>query len=507
MRVKSNLIQVCFVLALMLGLTLFNACKKGFDGTAKEIDLPETFMVVDSIYRSGSNRLPTKVEAHWWGSSANGIIKYYEVSLDKGNTWFPTQSQDSIFLLEIPAGTDSVDAVVLVRAVDQLGQKDPSPASTLFPIKNSAPTASFVYAVFQSGIATRNIENTFPVLKFSITGIDPDGDQINAFEVYINDTNRSPVLIPGNATAFTLVSQQPKADSATCDLYLGNATQKFTESISGLKQGAFNTIYIRAVDKAFSKSAFIASRTVWVKKVSSDVLLVNAYNNSKLLVQNFYCKRLNAVGINTFDTLQASEIINDNYTQLQPDFLTQSRTFSLFKKIVWFSDDAESSLSMGQRTTGPFFDAGGKLFMAVTFTSSYNVFSNYLDWTPIKSLVNAPTGSVFRITLNTDIPAVKADWPKLNSTQVISSARPFTLPDNNGDIAYDSLYADGIIESKAAPQPSADWIGGSITIARRYKPSTQKSNFIISSIPLERMNGKSNADSLFQKIFIEQLEF
>jgi len=334
MRVKSNLIQFCFVLALMFGLVLFNACKKGFDGTAKEIDLPETFMVVDSIYRSGSNRLPTKVEAHWWGSSANGIIKYYEVSLDKGNTWFPTQSQDSIFLLEIPAGTDSVDAVVLVRAVDQLGQKDPSPASTLFPIKNSAPTASFVYAVFQSGIATRNIENTFPVLKFSITGIDPDGDQINAFEVYINDTNRSPVLIPGNATAFTLVSQQPKADSATCDLYLGNATQKFTESISGLKQGAFNTIYIRAVDKAFSKSAFIASRTVWVKKVSSDVLLVNAYNNSKLLVQNFYCKRLNAVGINTFDTLQASEIINDNYTQLQPDFLTQSRTFSLFKKIL-----------------------------------------------------------------------------------------------------------------------------------------------------------------------------
>jgi hypothetical protein len=135
------------------------------------------------------------------------------------------------------------------------------------------------------------------------------------------------------------------------------------------------------------------------------------------------------------------------------------------------------------------------------------VFSNYLDWTPIKSLVNAPTGSVFRITLNTDIPAVKADWPKLNSTQVISSARPFTLPDNNGDMAYDSLYAGGIIESKAAPQPSADWIGGSITIARRYKPSTQKSNFIISSIPLERMNGKSNADSLFQKIFIEQLEF
>ena len=508
MRLRSNLFQVCALSVLLLGILAINACKKGFDGTPKATDLPETYMVVDSIYRTGPNRLPTKVEAHWWGSSANGIIKYYEVSLNKGATWFATTSQDSLFLLEIPAGSDSADALIMVRAVDQLGQKDPSPASTLFPIKNSPPSASFSYAVFQSGIATRNIENTFPVLKFNIEGIDPDGDALQAFELYINDTNNSPVLIPGNSTAFTLISKQPSADSAVCDIYIGNSTNQYTETISGLKQGAFNTIYIRAVDKAFSKSPFVASRQVWVKKVSSDVLVINGYNNSKLLVQNFYCKRLNEVGINAFDTLQASEIINDNYTQLQPDFLTQSRTFTLFKKIVWFSDDAESSLSMGQRTTAPFFDAGGKLFMAVTFTSSYNVFSNYLDWTPIQSLVNAPTGSVFRIGLNTDLPAVKPGWPTLNSTQVISSARPFNLPNNNGaTVAFDSLYSGGIIESKPSPQPAAEWKGGAVTIARRYKPSTQKSNFIISSIPLERMNGKSNMDSLFQKIFIEQLEF
>lgn len=508
MRLKSNFFKVLSLSVVILGIFTANACKKGFDGTPKSTNLPETYMVVDTIFRTGTNRLTTRVEAHWWGSSANGIVKYFEVSTDKGNTWHATKSQDSLFLLEIPVGSDSTDAVVFVRAVDQLSQKDPSPASTLFPIKNSAPIANFVYSEFLSGITTRNPTISFPVLKFTIKGLDPDGDALQAFELYINDTNRSPVLIPGTCTAFTLISQQPKADSATCDIYIGNSTQKFTETIGSLVQGGFNTFYIRAVDKAFSKSAFMASRQVWVKKVSSELLLINAYNNSKLLVQNFYCKKLNAVGINLFDTLQASEIVNDNYTQLQPDFLTQSRTFSLFKKIVWFSDDAESSLSMGQRTTAPFFDAGGKLFMAVTFTSSYNAFSNYLDWTPIKSLVNAPSGSVFRIALNTDIPAVNSGWPTLSSTQVISSARPFTIPDNNGTgIAYDSLYAGGILESKPAPQPAAEWKGGSTTIARRYKTSTQKSNFIISSIPLERMNGKNNTDSLFQKIFIEQLEF
>ena len=37
--------------------------------------------------------------------------------------------------------------------------------------------------------------------------------------------------------------------------------------------------------------------------------------------------------------------------------------------------------------------------------------------------------------------------------------------------------------------------------------SNNKSNFIISSIPLERFNAKNNIDSLFKQVFVNELGF
>ncbi|MFY8020025.1 MAG: hypothetical protein ACOVP1_02460 [Bacteroidia bacterium] len=499
MKLK-NILILSFVLILSI------SCKKGFEGTKKSQALPETFMVVDTIFRTGPDRLTTRVEAHWWGNSSGGFITAFEVSADNGLSWTKTKSQDSIFLMNIPAGQDSSDVVILVRAIDQLGQKDDSPASTLFPIKNSAPEVKFIFSQVLAGIPSTNPVNVFPVIKYNIQGYDPDGEVLQSFELFINDTNASPYVFTGTSTAFTLVATDPKADSSRCQVFLGTSTKAQSDLSPYIRLGAFNTIYIRAVDKALSKSGFIAAPRIWVKRVKSDLLVINAYNSSKTFVQNFYCQRLVLNGISLFDTLQATEIIDNNYTQLQPDFQTQSRTFSLFKKILWFSDDANFSLSLGQRSTSSFFDAGGKMFMTVSINSSFDPLSNFLDWTPIKSLVNPAVGSVFRVNINADVPPMKPNWPLLKSTAIIASARPFELPGETNDIGYDSLYAGGIIESKSGQSPSA-WTGVSTVIARRYMKSTNKSNFIISSIPLERFNGRNNIDSLFNQVLINELGF
>ena len=68
-------------------ITLFTTCKKDFTGDAKMQSLPETYMVVDKISRSGDLRLSTTIEAHWWGVSQTGLIKGYEVSIDNQLTW------------------------------------------------------------------------------------------------------------------------------------------------------------------------------------------------------------------------------------------------------------------------------------------------------------------------------------------------------------------------------------------------------------------------------------
>jgi hypothetical protein len=493
---------------IILSLTSFlMACKSGFEKEKTALGDPETFMVVDTIFRTGENRLTTRVEANWWGNAPGGFIVGYEISTDNQQSWHFTKTQDSSFLLNIPPGQDSADVVVYVRAIDNIGRKDPTPASTLFPIKNSKPKVSFIFSQPLGGIASQNPVLVFPVIKYSINGTDPDGQQdLEAFELFINDTNAIPFILPANATAFTVVAENPKGNGGLSKVYINNNTNPLPGTIDGLNHNTFNIFYVRAVDKAQSKSSYVGSPAIWVKKVSSDILVVNAYSSSKIAVQNFYTNRLKNNGILVFDTLQATEIVSSNYTQLQPDFLTQSRTFSLFKKMIWFADNASFSFSLGQRTTGPFFDNGGSLFMSVAINSSFDPLSNFLDWTPIRQLVNPPAGSIFRVNINSLVSPMFQGWPILKSTAIIPSARPFEIPSSTNQVSYDSVYAGGIIESKSG-QPPVAWNGISTVIAKRTNVSTGNTNFIISSIPLEQFNGNANSDSLFKKIIIDELKF
>lgn len=494
---------ICLIVIALLA----SSCKKGYDGTAKIPSAPETFMVVDKIERSGENRLTTLVEAHWWGISEGGIIKGYEISTDNQQTWQFTTKQDSSFLLKIPPGNDSADIAIYVRAIDHLGQVDASPASTLYPIKNSKPSVRFIFSASIAGIPSQNPTNVFPVLKYTLFGEDPDGDDdILHYELYLNDTLREPYLLPANTGSILMVSNNPKADSSDCKVFVNSSNNALSKAISGLIQQSENIVYIRAVDKALSKSTFTASPKVWVKKVSSDVLLVNAYTSNKIFVQNFYTNNLVKIGITSFDTLQATEVIDNNFTQLQPDFQAQNKAFGFFKKIVWFGDDATFSFSYGQRTSNDFFNNGGKLFMAVAINSNFDPLSNFLDWTPIKSLVNPPPASVFRVNINALVQPVNATWPVIKSSAIIPSARPFEIQENTSSIGFDSLYFGGIIESKAGQSPIA-WTGKSAVMAKRFNTSTNKTNFVISSLPLERFNGNNNIDSLFIRVFREELGF
>jgi hypothetical protein len=80
------------------------------------------------------------------------------------------------------------------------------------------------------------------------------------------------------------------------------------------------------------------------------------------------------------------------------------------------------------------------------------------------------------------------------------------LLDNTPTIGYDSLYFGGIIESKTG-LPPIPWQGKSAVIAKRFNLSNKQTNFVISSLPLERFNGNNNIDSLFIRVFKEELQF
>jgi hypothetical protein len=144
--------------------------------------------------------------------------------------------------------------------------------------------------------------------------------------------------------------------------------------------------------------------------------------------------------------------------------------------------------------------------MAVAINSNFDPLSNFLDWTPIKNLVNPPPASVFRVNTNALVKPVLSNWPIIKSSAIIASARPFEIQENTGSIGFDSLYFGGIIESKSGQSP-IEWKGKSAVMARRFNSGNNKTNFIISSLPLERFNGNNNIDSLFIRIFKEELSF
>jgi len=502
MLLKKNIFYFFIVLSLAL------SCKKGYDGDRKLVDNPETIMIVDSVHRSGDTRLTTRISVHWWGVSNGGFISAYEVSIDSMNTWTYTTSQDSTILMQIPAGNDSADLVVYVRAIDNFGQKDLTPAYTVFPIKNSPPTVQFLFSVPVAGIPSQNPKISFPVIKYNFLADDPDGlNDILQYELFINDTLSIPYIINGSSSSFTFVGQNFIGTQTDCKVYLGTSNNPLTDKIDGMKLNDNNIVYIRAVDKALSKSKYIAAPEIFIKKPTSKTLMINAYNSNKIFVQNFYANTMTSIGITSFDTLQASELINNNYTQLAPDYQTQSRTFELFDKIVWFSDDASFSLSLGQRSTSNFFNKGGRMFMVLALSSSFDPLSNFLDWTPVKSLVDPPAGSILRVNVNAPVKPIKSDWPVLKSTAIIPSVRPFLVPISGaGSYAFDSLLTAEITESKTGLPPEI-WKGTSTVLGRRYNVNTLKSNFIFSSIPFERFNGNNNVDSLFRKVMISELEF
>ena len=478
---------------IFLAIGIISACSTDITGDLEENQAPETFTVVDTIIRTGDDRLNSEVHIRWWGNDPDGFIVGFEYSFNNSN-WSFISKNDSVFVLSPPAGMDTMDFTFAVRAIDNLGLKDPSPATLSYPVKNSLPTVAYIPA-------TNNPIKTFPVLKFNFAGSDPDGnDNLNRYEIVLNDTTRTPYTLPATANSFTLIGQNVSADSTVAEVYINNNTTPEQGTIPGLLLNANNTIYIRAIDNSEAKSPFVASYTIYVKKVNSNILLVNAYVPSTTAIEDFYAQQLINLGFTNFDTIQIFEQVGGASTQQSPDNLTQSRIFDLFDGIVWFSNSAQRSLSLAQRTTGMFFNSGGKMLMSVYFSSAFDEQSQFLDFTPIQSLVNPPDTTLIMDNGALLTPA-KAGWPVLQSTTIVGVVKPINLISG-----AEALYAAELKARDNTTFNITPWTGNSNVIALR-KSTSGVPNFVISTLELDKLNGNNNIDLFFEKVLKQEFGF
>ncbi len=485
-----------------------SACRSGIKGDKNSNKAPRTFLTCDTINRSGSSRLSSQVRLQWWGDDADGYIASYKFSFD-GISWVSTSKQDSIFNLQIPPGKDTFDFRFIIKAVDNMGLEDPIGASLGVPVKNSAPTIDFITSSGSAGATTRNPVKTFPVLKYYWQTNDPDGaTDVDHIELYLNDTNNTPVNVSANFNEITIVAKDPKQNTSDCNVLQGSIQTISANVLKGLVLDAPNILYIRSVDKVGAKSLYKASQNIFVKKVHGQVLLVNGMLSSsgKITAQQFYQDALKNMNILYYDTLLSNDIQNNNYTELAPDNQTQALIFGLFPHIIWFTDDANTSLNFAKKTLPTFFTNNGTIFMSVAFNSSFDTTANFLDFTPARQLVYMPQGQTYRLNNTSNVDPVGSGWPNLASNAAPFVCRPLYKADNNQNYNYDYIY-NALINVSGSVNKAWQQADSTNVMAKRTKVSNNKTDFIITSVPLEKINGNNNIQQFLDKALKGELGF
>jgi hypothetical protein len=508
-----------FCLFLLAGI-IITSCRKDFEGDTNTQDAPETYAVVDSVKRDTNNLLSTTVTGSWYGVSKKGFIKGYEVSTDNQQSWQFTKDQQGTFLLNLPIGFDRGNLPVFVRAIDNLNQKDPTPAVMVFPVKNTAPT---IEPDFSNPVPA----SSFPIIKLNWISKDVDGIlDISQYEIVLNDTTQTPLsisaqtkdLIVDNFTIANSVRIEAQIAGGqfqtTCNVFATNKTTPLPGTLSGLKLDSVNTVYVRTLDRTLAKSSWTAF-SLTVKKPKSDVIMVNCMTSSINATQNTYLSILAtpAVNISQVDVVRG---INNSVGQAEiySDAFTQQRTFALFKKMIWLTDDA-NTLATAQITTINFFNNGGRMFIMSQFGDGFPLESDVLSSTPIKALINPLddpmfTNGNFRID-NTCSASSSwlSGWPvvQYNNAAPFQSVRPFKTYDvSTGVFGYDSLMSC-VLKVQTTNIGSPYWNGPSVVMSKRYRINNMETDMIITSMPMHLMNANTNVDSLFRKVFIDELNF
>jgi hypothetical protein len=484
-------------LCLVALIFALSACKTDISGELLPNLPPETSAVVDTIIRSGPDRLESRVTIQWWGNDPDGFVAGYEYTFDDPVTpatvWLFTRSQDSIFLLQTPAGQDTANFRFSIRAIDNQGLADPTPAALVYPVRNSPPSAQVVPGLSDPVLS-------FPILRFFWSGSDPDGtDNLSRFELYWNDTTNAPFVVDQSVTAATFEALEPGVTGeATCRLYLNNNTNAEAGTMSGMRIGSWNKLYVRAIDQSEAVSGFAASDSVFIRPVRSNVLLVNAYSGGSGPIFDFYHNQMLNLGLGLYDSLTLFE--SGATPQIAADNLTQERVFALFDLIVWFGNNAQSSLSLAQRTSGDFFAQGGKMLMAVYVSSSFDQQSAFLDFTPIAALVD-PQDTTLLLNTGAAITPIASGWPNLQGTSIVGVVRPIIT-----QIGATPVYEAALTARDNATLGLSPWNGASVIMASK-RDALGNTNFLLSTLELQRMDGLGTINEFFEKVIQDEFGF
>jgi hypothetical protein len=126
--------------------------------------------------------------------------------------------------------------------------------------------------------------------------------------------------------------------------------------------------------------------------------------------------------------------------------------------------------------------------------------SNFLDFTPIAELVN-PVDTTLILDNGAQLIPVDGSWPTLQSTAIVGTVKPIIL-----QIGATPLYQANLTAKDNITLSLTPWLGESVVMAKK-EDGVGNTNFVISTLELNKLDGLINIDEFFQKVIIDEFGF
>jgi hypothetical protein len=476
---KTAFKHIAFLIVLV---AMAAGCEKGSLLGNRE---PDSKIALESINLQGQFRLNSVVRLSWFGTDRDGYITGYEISFDNQN-WSYTTTQDSTFQFSIPAGSDTVDINFYVRAIDDRGAVDPTPAFLRIPLKNSIPEATF-------DVDNLPYDTAMGVVTYRWFSSDPDGDEtIISAEMRWNDGDWYSIDPQQPLVTFVADTNSP----GQAGIYYGNSPFEQPTKINGYNLDAENTLYLRVRDIADAYSTVDTSESVYIRKPRSKFVVISGQPTS---VSQIYRPILNNLGLN-YDFLD----FGANGGEFQPKFwsptfrlaLMQYEQAFIYTDASLFNNAATGQNSMLLTYMGQgvqqFTDAGRKVLVTTTFASTSDM-SAIRGIYPIEDIVIS-NGQV-RITNDSAIyPVIGTQYPILQPQNILIGIYPIIKTADAEDYYRAQLTKLG------------GWTGDNLVGVRRTFNGNV--NHVFFGVGLHQFNKDLNTlEDLFEEILINDFNW
>ena len=466
---------------IYLVLLLFVASCK--EGEPLPNSAPETKLSIESINLSGENRLNSTVKLSWFGTDIDGYVQYYEIRIGDKD-WVKTQTQDSVFLFDIEPNQDSTDVDFYVRAVDNEGHEDPTPAYLKIPLKNSTPEVTF-------DEASLPLDTTNLVITFRYMASDPDGDE-TLKKGFIRANEGEWAEIDLNQKLVSLLPTSPtEVGIGQANVYYGIEDESAL-TIDGFNNGGDNIIQLRVEDIANTSSSIDSTASIFVRSQTSDLLVIGGHN---VQIDKKY-----------------QELVNNNYTSAdfvnyalngglnQPKFWNPNfRLLSeQYDKVFFHTDEGNFSnpltgedgklLDFAAPIIQELIDNQKKVLVSTAFATGTNI--DIIGGVLSIDSFTASRGQAFFV--NDSFAKSTIDgFPDLQPTNFLLAVDPFYHSQES-----EVLYA-------AQLTPNGGWYGPR-TIAIQRKSTDGNVNLVLFTVELHKLDKlATNQNQLISKIFNE----